>query len=155
MSIIAVFDQHDVGMATSFGARAVRRLTNEHPEWVAVLEAAVAVASRSGPSDAEFAGSRVLRELESRAGHKQWIPNLRLLVSYGILEKSGESIRGGRSAYYRFVNLLATKDALEQIRGSVAAEPRPSLSFIGAGASVAGPHGVARRSADMPYEPRC
>lgn len=145
---------YDVGVATVDEARAVGRLANEHPEWVAVLEAAVAVASRSGPSDAEFAGSWVLKELESRAGRKQWIPNLRLLVSYGILEKSGESTRGGRRAYYRFVNRVAIQDALEQIRGSVAAGPRRSLSFIGAGASVAGPHDTARRSADMPYEPR-
>src|SRR5579859_6293950 len=106
--------------------RAVRRLAAEHPHWVAVLEAAVAVASRSEPMDAEFAGSSVLKELESRAGQRQWIPNLRLLVTYGILAKSGESTRGGRRAYYRFVNRAATQDALEQIRGSLAAGPSRS-----------------------------
>lgn len=144
---------YDVGMAID-EARAVRRLANEHPEWIAALEAAVAVAGRSGAADAEFAGSWVLKELESRAGRKQWIPNLRLLVTYGILEKSGESTRGGRRAYYRFVNRAAIQDALGQIRGSVAAQPRRTLSFIGAGTSVAGPHDVARRSGDMRFEPR-
>jgi len=144
----------DLEVTTIEEATAVRRLAHEHPEWVAALEAALAVASRSGLSDAEFAGSWVLKELESRAGRKRWIPNLRLLVTYGILEKSGQSTRGGRRAYYRFVNLAATQDALEQIRAAVAVGPRRSLSFIGAGAAVAGPYDVARRSADMPYEPR-
>jgi len=114
----------------------------------------MAVASRSEPVGGDFAGSSVLKELESRAGQRQWIPNLRLLVTYGLLEKSGESTRGGRRAYYRFVNRAATEDALEQIRGSAAAERRPSLSFIGAGASVIGPNDTARRSGNMPYEPR-
>src|SRR5438445_11075863 len=130
--------RYDVVMAVSQETRAVRRLAVEHPEWIAVLEAAMAVATRSDALDAEFAGSWVLKELESRAGRRQWIPNLRLLVTYGILEKSGESTRGGRRAYYRFVNRPAVQDALEQIRGSVAREPMRSLSFIGAGASSEG-----------------
>src|SRR2546430_12882547 len=134
--------------------QAVRRLAAEHPEWVAVLEAALAVATRSEPLGGEFAGSWVLKELESRAGRRQWIPNLRLLVTYGILEKSGESTRGGRRAYYRFVNRPAIQDALEQIRGSVAREPMRSLSFIGAGASSEGLNDTARWSGDLRYEPR-
>jgi len=145
---------YDVSMVGVDEIRAVRRLAAEHPQWVAVLEAAMAVASRSEPVGGDFAGSSVLKELESRAGQRQWIPNLRLLVTYGLLEKSGESTRGGRRAYYRFVNRAATEDALEQIRGSAAAERRPSLSFIGAGASVIGPNDTARRSGNMPYEPR-
>ena len=112
------------------------------------------VAARSERLGEEFTWSSVLKELESRGGRRQWIPNLRLLVTYGILEKSGESTWGDRRAYYRFVNLAATQRALEQILGSVAAEPRRSLSFIGAGASVAGPYDVARRSGDMAFEPR-
>lgn len=151
--MISMMLYDDVMMAIE-QVRSIRRLASEHPHWVAVVEAAVAVANRSGAADAEFAGSWVLKELESRAGQRQWIPNLRLLVTYGILEKSGESTRGGRRAYYRFVNRAATQDALEEIRGSVAAEPRRGLSFIGAGASVAGPHDVAKRSGDMRFEPR-
>ncbi len=143
-----------LAMAMVDEARAVQRLAAEHPEWVAVLEAAVAVATRSEHFDAEFAGSWVLKELESRAGQRQWIPNLRLLVTYGILEKSGESTRGGRRAYYRFVNRTAIQAALEQIRGSVPPERKRVLSFIGAGASVVGPHDTARRSGDLRYEPR-
>ena len=142
-------------MATAEETRAVRRLASDHPEWIAVLEAALAVAARSEPFTTEFAGSWVLKELESRAGRRQWIPNLRLLVTYGILEKSGESTRGGRRAYYRFVNRRATETALEQISGSLAREPKRSLSFIGAGASaVEGSNNMARRSGEMRYEPR-
>jgi hypothetical protein len=144
---------YDVVMAID-EARAVRRLAAEHPEWVVVLEAAVAVATRSEPLEAEFAGSSVLKELESRAGRRQWIPNLRLLVTYGILEKYGESTRGGRRAYYRFVNRGAIQAALEQIRGLLPPERKRSLSFIGAGASRVGPNDTARRSGDMRYEPR-
>ena len=145
---------YDLVQATVEETRAVRRLASDHPEWIAVLEAALAVATRSEPFTTEFAGSWVLKELESRAGRRQWIPNLRLLVTYGILEKSGETTRGGRRAYYRFVNRVAIQEALEQIRGSGAPDRKPSLSFIGAGASVEGPNDTARRSGDMRYEPR-
>jgi hypothetical protein len=134
--------------------RAVRRLAVEQPEWIAVLEAALVVAARSDALDAEFAGSWVLKELESRAGRRQWIPNLRLLVTYGILEKSGESTRGGRRAYYRFVNPIAIQAALEQIQRRVPREPRRSLTFIGAGSSSGESNDTARRSGEMRYEPR-
>ena len=134
--------------------RAVRRLASEHPEWVPVLEAALAVASRSEPYGGEFAGSWVLKELESRAGRRQWIPNLRLLLTYGILEKSGETTRGGRRAYYRFVNRGATEEAVEKLKGSLVREPRPAPSFIGAGASSDEPRNIARRSSEFTYEPR-
>lgn len=147
--------RYDVVMAVSQETRAVRRLAVEHPEWIAVLEAAMAVATRSDALDAEFAGSWVLKELESRAGRRQWIPNLRLLVTYGILEKSGESSRGGRRAYYRVVNPRAIQDALEQIERPVPRRPRRSLMFIGAGASgESESNDTARRSAEMRYEPR-
>ena len=140
-------------MVVSAETRAVRRLAAEHPEWVAVLEAAIAVASRSGSGDEEFAGSWVLQELESRAGHRQWFPNLRLLVTAGILEKSGETTRGGRRAYYRFVNQFATRAALDLVRGSVASRPKPALSFIGAGES-SGTTDTARTSGEVRFEPR-
>jgi len=144
---------YDAWVVISDETRAVRRLAAEHPDWIAVLEAAIAVASRSEPGDEEFAGSWVLEELESQAGRRQWFPNLRLLVTYGILEKSGESTRGGRRAYYRFVNQLATRAALDLVRGSVASRRKPTLSFIGAGES-SGTTDTARRSGEMRFEPR-
>jgi hypothetical protein len=141
-------------MATAQESRAVRRLASEHPEWVPVLEAALAVASRSEPYGGEFAGSWVLKELESRAGRRQWIPNLRLLLTFGILEKSGETTRGGRRAYYRFVNRVAVEEAVEELKGSLVREPTPVLSFIGAGASSGEPRDTARRSSELRFEPR-
>lgn len=144
---------YDVTMAVVEERQAVGRLAAEHPDWLAVLEAALAVANRSEPSGGEFAGSWVLQELVSRAGRRQWIPNLRLLVTYGLLEKSGETTRGGRRAYYRFVNRQAVEVALEQVRSPGAGQPKRSLSFIGAGASSEGPHDTARRAGDMRYEP--
>ena len=145
---------YDVAVAISQDIRAVRRLASEHPDWVPVLEAALAVAGRAEPYGGEFAGSWVLKELESRAGRRQWIPNLRLLLTYGILEKSGESTRGGRRAYYRFVNRRATEEALEEIKGALVREPKPALSFIGAGASSGEPRDTARKSSELRYEPR-
>jgi hypothetical protein len=144
---------YDAEVVGSDETRAVQRLAAEHPDWITVLEAAIAVASRSGSGGEEFAGSSVLQELESRAGHRQWFPNLRLLVTYGILEKSGETTRGGRRAYYRFVNHLATGAALDLVRGSMASRPKPALSFIGVGES-SGTRDTARRSGDMRFEPR-
>jgi hypothetical protein len=144
---------YDAFMAVIDETRAVRRLATEHPEWLPVLDAALAVAIRIEAVGEEFAGSWVVQELESRAGRTQTIPNLRLLVTYGILEKSGETVRGGRRAYYRFVNRAATQETLEQIRGSAVPERKAALSFIGAGASVGGPHDTARRSGDMHFEP--
>ncbi len=44
---------------------AVRRLAVEHPEWMPVLEAAVAVAESSEPHGGEFAGAWVLDEVRA------------------------------------------------------------------------------------------
>ncbi len=126
----------------------MRRLASEHPDWIPVLEAALAVAGRSEPYGGEFAGTLVLKELESRAGRRQWIPNLRLLLTYGILQKSGETTRGGRRAYYRFVNRRATEEAVEDLNRAFYREPRPVPSFMGAGASSGEPREIARRSSE-------
>ncbi|MHB8509565.1 MAG: hypothetical protein ACYDGR_13090 [Candidatus Dormibacteria bacterium] len=141
-------------MASAQDSRGVQRLASEHPEWVPVLEAALAVASRAEPYGGEFAGSWVLKELESRAGRRQWIPNLRLLLTFGIIEKSGETTRGGRRAYYRFLDRGAVEEAVEELKGSLVREPTPVLSFIGAGASSGEPSDTARRSSELHFEPR-
>jgi hypothetical protein len=145
---------YDVGMATVESARAVRRLALEHPEWVRIVNAALAVASRSQPYGGEFPGARVLQELKAQGGGGQeWIPNLRLLVSYRILEKVGESTRSGRRAYYRFPDPQGVEEALRDIEEIQPAPPRPRLTFIGAGAS-SGPRDTARTASRLPYEPK-
>jgi len=80
----------------NLGRSAVRRLAYEHPDWIPVLRAACAQAEKSEPYGGEFAGRWVLQELEAATGTRVWQPGLRRLVAYGLLEKAGESTRGGR-----------------------------------------------------------
>lgn len=133
--------------------QAVRRLTAEHPEWLPVLEASAAVAADAEPHGGEFAGAWVVAEL-GRRGLPRWIPNLRILVSYGLLEKSGPSTRGGRRAYYRMPDRAGVEEALEswRTRRDVVAPRR--LRLIGSGASTEMPADLARRAGDVAYEPR-
>jgi len=132
--------------------RAVRRLAIEHPEWLPVLEAATAVAARVEEHGGEFAGAWVVEELAQR-GSPRWIPNLRILVTYGLLEKSGPSTRGGRHAYYRMTDRVGVVKALEEWRANRQAQRR-TLRFVAAGASADSPADTARRAGDIEYEPR-
>jgi hypothetical protein len=132
--------------------RAVRRLAIEHADWLPVLEAATRVAADLEPQGGEFAGAWVVEEL-ARHGSPRWIPNLRILVSHGLLEKSGPSTRGGRRAYYRMPERAAVVRALEAWRASGEAKRR-SLRFIGAGESTDAPSDTARRAGDLSYAPR-
>ncbi len=131
---------------------AVRRLAIEHPDWLAVLEAAAAVAAKVEEHGGEFAGSWVVDEL-ARRGQPRWIPNLRILVSYGLLEKSGPSTRGGRRAYYRMPNRGDVVEAIEAWRGN-RGDRRRILRFVGAGESTEPPTDMARRAGEITYEPR-
>jgi hypothetical protein len=130
---------------------AVGRLAREHPEWLPVLEAAVAVARNVEAHGGEFAGAWVVDEL-ARRGSRRWIPNLRILVSYGLLEKSGPSTRSGRRAYYRMPDRAGVEKALAEWHAGRGAER--NLRFIAAGASTAAPADTARRAGEITYEPR-
>lgn len=133
--------------------RNVQRLAQEHPDWLPVLEAAVAVAADVEALGGEFAGAWVVDEL-GRRGLRRWIPNLRILVSYGFLEKSGLSTRGGRRAYYRMPDRLQVEHALESWR-TRQPEVRPRvLRFVAAGASSDQQVDTARRAGEIAYEPR-
>jgi hypothetical protein len=131
--------------------QAVRRLAQEHPDWLPVLEAAVSVAADVEQTGGEFAGAWVLAELEKR-GRNVWIPNLRRLASYGLIEKSGPSTRGGRRAYYRMPDRAGIARALEELRTD--GDGRPKFRFIAAGSSSDGESDAARRSGELAYEPR-
>src|SRR5712691_8704430 len=133
--------------------RAVQRLAGEHPDWLPVLEAAVAVAANVEEHGGEFAGAWVVDEL-GRRGLPRWIPNLRIFVGYGLLEKSGPSTRGGRRAYYRMPAREAVEQALEAWRAHRGAEKLKNLRFIAAGASTDLPADAARRAGEIAYEPR-
>jgi hypothetical protein len=131
---------------------AVRRLALEHPTWLPVLEAAIAVAARVEVGGGEFAGAWVVDEL-GRRGAPRWIPNLRILASYGLIEKSGSSTRGGRRAYYRMPDRAGVEKALDAWKAT-AAEEKPTLRFIATGASTEPPSDAARRAGEIAYEPR-
>jgi hypothetical protein len=96
---------------------AVLRLAYEHPDWVPVLRAACVQARKSEPYGGQFAGRWVLQELARETGQRQWQPGLRRLVAYGLLEKVGESTRGGRRAYYR----MPDPDGIERALASLPA----------------------------------
>jgi hypothetical protein len=133
--------------------RAVQRLGREHPEWLPVLEAAAAVAAEAEAHGGEFAGAWVVDEL-GRRDLRRWIPNLRILVSYGLLEKSGPSTRGGRRAYYRMPNRVEVEQALESWRANQVGSPPRTLQFIASGASNDEQVDTARRAGEIAYEPR-
>jgi hypothetical protein len=140
--------------------RAVAALTKERPQWVPVLAAALTVAERAQPYGGEFAGAWVLDELEQRTGKRTWLPNLRVLLSYGFLEKVGESTRGGRRAYYRCVNAQAIGRALTRLAPVGGHGQRPpdrpprKFQFVGAGNSGEPGTDVARRAGEITYLPR-
>ncbi len=140
--------------------RAVAAMKRERPEWLRVLEAALVVAERSEPYGGEFAGAWVLDELEKQSGQRVWLPNLRVLMTYGFLEKAGESTRGGRRAYYRLIDrrtlgrVVAQLKASEEQAPETAGLPKSRFSFVGAGDSGKPGSDTARRAGDIPYRPR-
>jgi len=131
----------------------VRRLATEHPEWLPVLEAAAAVSASVEANGGEFAGAWVVDEL-ARRGLPRWIPNLRILVSYGLIEKSGPSTRGGRRAYYRMPNRSEVLRAIEAWRTNAGGGKRRTLRFLAAGASTQPPFDTGRRAGEIAYTPR-
>jgi hypothetical protein len=137
--------------------RAVATLEAERPEWISVLEAAIAVSDRVEKFGGEFAGAWVLDELERRAGRRTWLPNLRVLQSYGLLEKVGESVRGGRRAYYRIPAKKLVVEVLARLKADQPKQPgsgpRQRFAFVGAGDSGEPGSDWARRSGELSYEP--
>jgi len=137
--------------------RAVATLAAERPDWIPVLEAAIAVSDRVEPYGGEFAGAWVIDELERRSGHRTWLPNLRVLLSYGLVEKAGESTRGGRRAYYSMPAKRAVVQALSHLKtrrvAREAKQPLRRFQFVASGDSGEQGSDWARRSADMPFEP--
>jgi hypothetical protein len=141
----------EINMSTPLEV-AIRRLANEHPDWIPVLEAATAVAATAEENGGEFAGASVVNEL-SRRGASRRIPNLRILASYGLIEKSGVSTRGGRRAYYRMPARTEVERVLEIQRAHARSEKPRKLRFIASGRSTEPDKDTARRSGEMTYEP--
>lgn len=93
----------------------VVELSRERPDWLPVLRAACDEAEASEPLGGRFAGRWVLQRLPTPPGEPRHRPGLRLLVGYGLLEKSGESTRGGRRAYYRMPAWREVRQALDEL----------------------------------------
>lgn len=94
------------GGAQQDGYKAAKRFLGDFPTWFEILCACLIVARRT---EGEFAGAWVLSE--ARKYGIEWIPNLRPLVTYGILRRTG-SARGGRRAYYEMVDMEGVRSAV-------------------------------------------
>ena len=101
------------------GYTAALRLGREQPGWIPAMRASLVLARRAAKDtynlSHEFAGAWVLDELRRKVSKDAWFPNLRILVSYGVLEKSGESTRGGQRAYYRMSDPDGVSRALSDL----------------------------------------
>jgi hypothetical protein len=91
------------------GYQAVMRLAQERPQLLRVVRASLARAEAAQKFGGEFAGAWVVRDLGA------WLPGLRSLRAFGVLEKSGESTRGGNRAYYRMPDLEGVREALREL----------------------------------------
>jgi hypothetical protein len=67
------------------------------------------------PFGGDFAGSDVVQEVRRMAGQRIHVPSLRILVSKGLIENSGESTRGGRRAYYRMPDRAEVEETLREL----------------------------------------
>jgi hypothetical protein len=93
----------------STGYTATKRFLRDHPTWRDIVVACIVEAKRA---NGEFAGSWVLNEVK-KAG-RTWFPNLRPLVSYGVLQRT-DVTRGGRRAYYVVPDVEGVSFALKEI----------------------------------------
>jgi hypothetical protein len=78
-------------------------------KWLPVVVAAYWQSRRTAAYGGRFAGAWVVNDLGG------WVPSLRLLAAAGILEKSGDTVRGGRRAYYRMPDADGVEKALRQL----------------------------------------
>src|SRR2546422_9842029 len=82
------------------------------PDHLAVVKACVNLAEHT---HGDFAGAWVLEE--ARKSGVEWFPNLRSLVSYGILRRT-DVTRGGRRAYYTMPDIKGVRTALGEFRNT-------------------------------------
>lgn len=96
-------------MEKTIGYKGVMRLAHENPDWIPVVQAALDTAILV---KTDFAGAWVLNRAKELG--KDWFPNLRILVTHGILKKE-EVSRGGRRAYYSMPDKEGVVAALNEI----------------------------------------
>lgn len=103
----------------SQGYEAVVQLLRDHPEWFPVVSAALEEAQTIKSN--RFAGAWILARAKKRG--VQWIPNFRKLVAYGVLQKDGDSSRGGKRAYYSMPDMVGVEKALKDFDKPQTASP--------------------------------
>lgn len=114
-----------LGVMSSGTYNQVMELAHERADWIPILEAACAEAEQAEPFGGRFAGRWVLQRAAHDTGRPVWVPGLRLLVGYGLIDKDGESTRGGRRAYYRMTEWREVKGALSLLKRLIPpSEPR-------------------------------
>ena len=91
------------------GYRGVMRLAHENPKWIPVVWATLETAKNTR---GDFAGAWVLNRAKEKGVN--WFPNLRILVTYGVLQKEGTA-RAGRRAYYTMPDQKGVETALQEI----------------------------------------
>ncbi len=91
------------------GYNALKRLARERPDWIPIVESCLEEAIQV---NGEFDGTWVLERAKKRGIN--WFPNLRLLVSYGILRHE-DTTRGGRRAYYTMPDPKGIEVALKEL----------------------------------------
>ena len=92
------------------GFVATTRFLRDFPDWAPTLRACLAEARRTGENG--FAGAWALQEAK-RTSNVRWFPNLRPLVSAGILERR-DVTRGGRRAYYVMLDPDGVEGAINE-----------------------------------------
>lgn len=103
-------------------------------KWLPVVAAAYWQARRTAAYGGRFAGAWVLHDLGG------WVPSLRPLAALGILQKSGDTVRGGRRAYYRMPDPDGVERALRTLGLFGPQRYRGIDSFIAAYAGTLDPH---------------
>jgi hypothetical protein len=99
---------------TSLRQRVIN-LSVDHPDWLPILRAACTVAGRIDPG-AQIAGSWVLQEYARvTPGGTTNKPGLRRLVSYGLMESTGVTSRGGKRAYYVIPHRAEIERLLDEV----------------------------------------
>ena len=114
------------------GRDAVLRVATEDPQWLPAVRAALTLMDRSVD---EFAGAWLLDEMLRQHAPRTWYPNFRRLMTLGILEKVGESTRGGQRAYYRLVDADGVRRGLDELERQGVLPAATRLRFTGVGRS--------------------
>lgn len=103
--------------AKTSGYKGVMRLAHENPKWIPVVWATLETAKII---KGDFAGAWVLNRAKEKGVN--WFPNLRILVTYGILQKEGTA-RAGRRAYYTMPDISGTELALSELDKAIPSWP--------------------------------